>query len=67
MVWRLADGTPLAHPLDLSQPAWVFALHGNHHRHHGWLGHRHPPASLSMTHTKLLPVHRPQPTDMTIG
>jgi WD40 repeat protein len=27
-VWRLADGTPLAHPLDLSEPAWVVALHG---------------------------------------
>jgi hypothetical protein len=28
-VWRLADGTPLAHPLDLSEPARVVALHGN--------------------------------------
>jgi hypothetical protein len=28
-VWRLADGTPLAHPLDLSEPAWVVALHDN--------------------------------------
>jgi hypothetical protein len=28
-VWRLADGTPLAHPLDLSEPVWVVALHGN--------------------------------------
>ena len=28
-VWRLADGTPLVHPLDLSEPAWVVALHGN--------------------------------------
>ena len=28
-VWRLADGTPLAHPLDLSEPGWVVALHDN--------------------------------------
>jgi hypothetical protein len=28
-VWRLADGTPLAHPLDLSEPVWGDALHGN--------------------------------------
>jgi hypothetical protein len=28
-VWRLADGTPLAHPLDLSEPVWGVALHGN--------------------------------------
>jgi hypothetical protein len=28
-VWRLADGTTLAHPLDLSEPAWVVALHSN--------------------------------------
>jgi hypothetical protein len=28
-VWRLADGIPLAHPLDLSEPAWVVALHGS--------------------------------------
>jgi WD40 repeat protein len=27
-VWRLADSTPLAHPLDLSEPAGVVALHG---------------------------------------
>jgi hypothetical protein len=27
-VWRLADSTPLAHRLDLSEPAWVVALHG---------------------------------------
>jgi len=27
-VWRLADGTPLAHRLDLSEPAWIVALHG---------------------------------------
>jgi hypothetical protein len=27
-VWRLADGTPLAHPLDLPEPARV-VLHGN--------------------------------------
>ena len=26
-VWRLADSTPLAHRLDLSEPAWVVALH----------------------------------------
>lgn len=29
LVWRLADGTPLAHKLELSEPAWVVALHGN--------------------------------------
>ncbi len=28
-VWRLADSTPLAHPLDLSEPSWVVLLHGN--------------------------------------
>ena len=28
-VRRLADGTPLAHPLDLSEPVWGVALHGN--------------------------------------
>ena len=28
-VWRLADGTPLAHPLDLSESAWAVALQGN--------------------------------------
>ena len=28
-MWRLADGTPLAHPLDLSEPVWGVALHGN--------------------------------------
>ena len=27
--WRLADGTPLAHPLDLSESAGGIALHGN--------------------------------------
>jgi hypothetical protein len=26
---RSADGAPLAHPLDLSEPAWVAALQGN--------------------------------------
>ena len=28
-VWRLADGTPLAHPLDLSEPIRGIALYGN--------------------------------------
>ena len=28
-MWRLADGTLLAHPLDLSEPVWGVALHGN--------------------------------------
>lgn len=28
-VWRLTDGTPLAHPLDLPEPSWVVALRGN--------------------------------------
>ena len=28
-VWRLADGTSLADPLDLSEPVWGVALHGN--------------------------------------
>jgi hypothetical protein len=28
-VWRLEDGTPLAHPLDLPEPSWVVALRGN--------------------------------------
>ena len=28
-VWRLADGTPLGHPLDLSEPVKGIALHGN--------------------------------------
>ncbi len=28
-VWRLADGTPVAHPLDLSEPVSGIALHGN--------------------------------------
>jgi hypothetical protein len=28
-VWRLADGTPLAHPLDLSEPVRGIALYGN--------------------------------------
>ena len=28
-VWRLADGTPLAHPLDLPELSWVVALRGN--------------------------------------
>ena len=28
-VWRLADDTPLAHPLNPPQPAWVVALRGN--------------------------------------
>ena len=28
-VRRLADGPPLAHPLDLSEPVWGVALHGN--------------------------------------
>jgi hypothetical protein len=28
-VWRLADGAPLAHPLDLPEPSWVVALRGN--------------------------------------
>ena len=28
-VWRLADGTLLAHPLDLSEPVWGLAVHGN--------------------------------------
>ena len=28
-VRQLADGTPLAHPLDLSEPVWGVALHGN--------------------------------------
>ena len=27
--WRLADGTPLVHPLDLPEPSWVVALRGN--------------------------------------
>ena len=27
--WRLADGTPLAHPLDLSVPVAGIAVHGN--------------------------------------
>lgn len=27
-VRRLADGTPLAHPLDLPEPSWAVALHG---------------------------------------
>jgi hypothetical protein len=66
-VWRLADGTQLAHPQDLSEPARVVAPAWQHHRHRGRLGHRHPPASRSMTHTKLLPVQRPWPIDTTIG
>jgi hypothetical protein len=28
-VWRLADGTLFADPLDLSEPVWGVALHGN--------------------------------------
>jgi WD40 repeat protein len=28
-VWRLADGTPLTHPLDLSEPVRSIALYGN--------------------------------------
>ena len=28
-VWRLADGTPLAHPLNLPESLWVVALRGN--------------------------------------
>jgi hypothetical protein len=28
-VRRLADGTPLPHPLDLSEPVWGVSLHGN--------------------------------------
>jgi hypothetical protein len=28
-VWRLADGTQLAHPLDLPEPSWAVALRGN--------------------------------------
>ena len=28
-VRQLADGTPLAHPLDLSEPVWGVALQGN--------------------------------------
>ena len=28
-VWRLADDTPLAHPLNPPEPAWVVALRGN--------------------------------------
>jgi hypothetical protein len=28
-VWRLADGTPLAHPLNLPEPSWVVALRAN--------------------------------------
>jgi hypothetical protein len=28
-VWRLADGTPLAHPLNLPEPPWTVALRGN--------------------------------------
>jgi hypothetical protein len=27
--WQLADGTPLAHPLDLSEPVKSIALRGN--------------------------------------
>jgi WD40 repeat protein len=28
-VWRLADGSPLAHPLDLSERVEGIAVHGN--------------------------------------
>jgi len=28
-VWRLADSSPLAHPLDLSEPVGGIAGHGN--------------------------------------
>ena len=28
-MWRLVDGTPLAHPLNLPEPSWVVALRGN--------------------------------------
>jgi hypothetical protein len=28
-VWRLADGTPLAHPLDLAKPLRAIAIHGD--------------------------------------
>jgi hypothetical protein len=63
-VWRLAVGTPLAHPLDLSEPVWGVALHGNIivTAVDGDIAIRR-----SMTHTKLLPVQRPRPTDTTIG
>jgi hypothetical protein len=28
-VWLLADGTPLAHTLNLPEPSWIVALRGN--------------------------------------
>jgi hypothetical protein len=48
-VWRLADGTPLSHPLDLPEPSWVVALRGNIIVTRGRRGHRHPLATGSMT------------------
>ena len=57
-VWRPADGTPLAHPLDLSEPVWGVALQGNIIITAGsW-----DIAIRSMTDTKLLPAQRPRPT-----
>jgi hypothetical protein len=65
-VWRLADGTLLAHPLDLSEPVWGVALHGNIivTAVGGDIAIHQP--SLH-ARTKLLPVQRPRPTDTTIG
>ena len=67
-VWRLADGTPLAHPLDLSEPVWGVALHGNIivTAVDGDIGiHSQPLHDLS--YRKRLPVQRPRSTDTTIG
>jgi hypothetical protein len=65
-VRRLADGTLFADPLTCLN-RYGRRLSWQHHRHRGRRGHRDPPASRSMTHTKLLPVQRPRPTDTTIG
>ena len=54
-VWRLADGTPLAHPLDLSESVQGIALHRNL-------------IVITAGHdTKLLRIQWPRSADTTIG
>ena len=65
-VWRLADGTPLAHPLDLPELSWVVALRGN-------IIVTAAAGTLACTSQglhdpyEIAPVQRPRPTDTTIG
>jgi len=65
--WRLADGTPLAHPLDLSESGGGIAPSRQYHRHPGRAGHRCPPHGRSMAHKRLFFAQRPRSADTATG